>query len=231
MTGPVRALCLHGHYYQPPRQHPWLGVVEPDASAAPARDWNTRITAECYAPNAAARVLDAAGRLVDVVDLYRWTSFDFGPTLLAWLAGHAPDVLSALRAADARSRARSGHGNAWAQAYGHAILPLSTARDFRATCTDTDGTRMGATRVVAGGETSLDGELGRGHLRVPFDNIVRITFQPVDGERDRVRAQVQLREGEPVTLTVRSSTTFYGQTPGGAYQIRARDLRAVDFSP
>ena len=131
MTDPVRALCLHGHYYQPPRQHPWLGVVEPDASAAPARDWNTRITAECYAPNAAARVLDAAGRLLDVVDLYRWTSFDFGPTLLAWLAARAPDVLAALRAADAVSRARTGYGNAWAQAYGHAILPLSTARDVR----------------------------------------------------------------------------------------------------
>ena len=59
----MRALCLHGHFYQPPREHPWLGVVEPEVSAAPARDWNTRITTECYAPNAAARVLDAHGRL------------------------------------------------------------------------------------------------------------------------------------------------------------------------
>ena len=83
--------------------------------------------------------------------------------------------------------------------------------------------------MTAGGDTTLDGDLGRGRLRVPFDNIARITFQPLEGERDRVRAQVQLREGEPVTLTVRSSTTFYGQTPGGAYQIRARDLKAVDF--
>jgi alpha-amylase/alpha-mannosidase (GH57 family) len=125
----VRALCLHGHFYQPPREHPWLGVVEPERSAAPYRDWNTRITAECYAPNAAARILDAAGRLRAVVDNYEWTSFDFGPTLLAWLAPNAPDVLAALRAADAASRARTGHGNAWAQAYGHAILPLSTPRD------------------------------------------------------------------------------------------------------
>jgi hypothetical protein len=102
------------------------------------------------------------------------------------------------------------------------------ARDFRATFTDAEGNRMAATRVTAGGEASLEGEVGRGRLRVPFDNIVRVTFQPSD-ERDRVRALVQLKEGEPVTLSVRSATTFYGQTPGGAYQIRARDLKTVDF--
>jgi hypothetical protein len=103
------------------------------------------------------------------------------------------------------------------------------ARDFRATFTDVDGTRMEVTRVTSAGDTSLEGELGRGRLRVPFENIARIAFQPAEGDRDRVRAQVQLREGEPVTLTLRSSTTFYGRVPGGAYQIRARDLRTVDF--
>ena len=102
------------------------------------------------------------------------------------------------------------------------------ARDFRATFTDLDGTRMAVTRVTAGGDVSMEGDLGRGRLRVPFDSIVRITFQPTD-ERDRVRAEVQLRDAEPVTVSLRSSTTFYGQTPGGAYQIRARDLKAVDF--
>jgi alpha-amylase/alpha-mannosidase (GH57 family) len=125
----VRAVCLHGHFYQPPREQPWLGAVEPEPSAAPFRDWNARITAECYAPNAAARILDGHGRLVDVLSTYAWTSFDVGPTLLAWLARHAPDVVAAVRAADAASRARLGHGNAWGQAYGHAILPLSTPRD------------------------------------------------------------------------------------------------------
>jgi hypothetical protein len=104
------------------------------------------------------------------------------------------------------------------------------ARDFRATFTDAEGNRMAATRVTAGGEASLEGEVGRGRLRVPFDNIVRVTFQPSD-DRDRVRALVQLKEGEPVTLSVRSATTFYAQTPGGAYQIRARDLKTVDFGP
>jgi alpha-amylase/alpha-mannosidase (GH57 family) len=127
----ARALCLHGHFYQPPRQHPWLGVVEPEPSAAPDRDWNTRITRECYAPMATARILDAAARLRAVVNAYEWLSFDFGPTLLSWLAPHAPEVMAALRRADASSRARTGHGNAWAQAYGHPILPLSTPADVR----------------------------------------------------------------------------------------------------
>jgi hypothetical protein len=102
------------------------------------------------------------------------------------------------------------------------------ARDFRATFTDLDGTRMSVTRVTAGGDTSLEGELGRGRMHIPFENITRVTFQPTD-QRDQVRAEVVLREGQPVTLTMRSSTTFYGQTPAGAYQIRARDLKAVDF--
>ena len=127
----MRALCLHGHFYQPPREHPWLGVLEPEPSAAPYRDWNTRITAECYAPNAAARILDASGRLADLVDNYEWTSFNFGPTLLAWMAREAPDVTAALRRADAASRQRTGFGNAWAQAYSHPILPLSSTRDIR----------------------------------------------------------------------------------------------------
>jgi hypothetical protein len=102
------------------------------------------------------------------------------------------------------------------------------ARDFRATFVDQDGTRVTATRVTAAGDASLEGEFGRGRLRIPFDNIARIDFQPLE-ERDRVRAQVKLREGEPATITVRSSATFYGQVPGGAYQIRARDLKVVEF--
>ena len=104
------------------------------------------------------------------------------------------------------------------------------ARDFSATFTDVDGTRMTVTRVTSGGDASLEGDLGRGRLRIPFDNIARIAFQPAENDRDRVRADVTLREGEPVALTVRSSTTFYGRTPAGAYQIRARDLKSVEFA-
>jgi alpha-amylase/alpha-mannosidase (GH57 family) len=127
----MRCVCVHGHFYQPPRENPWLGVVEPEPSAAPAHDWNTRITAECYAPNAAARVLGSDGRLLELVNNYEWMSYDFGPTLLSWLAPHAPEVMTAARRADESSRARTGYGNAWAQAYGHAILPLSSPRDVR----------------------------------------------------------------------------------------------------
>jgi len=103
-------------------------------------------------------------------------------------------------------------------------------RDYRATFTDVDGMRVEASHVTAGGDTSLEGEIGRGRLRVPFDNVARIRFQPLGDDRDHVRADVQLRQGEPVELAIRSSSTFYGQVPSGAYQIRARDLRSLDFA-
>src|SRR5438445_5077762 len=103
------------------------------------------------------------------------------------------------------------------------------ARDYRATFTDVDGGRIDVGRVTTGTDTTLEGALGRGRLRVPFDNIEQITFKPSGTERDRIVADVKLREGEPVTVTLRSSTTFYGRVPSGAYQIRARDLRSVEF--
>lgn len=103
-------------------------------------------------------------------------------------------------------------------------------RDYRATFTDVDANRVEVNRVTTGADASIEGDLGRGRLRIPFDNVSRIRFQPVEGERDRMRAEIQLREGEPVTLSVRSSTTFYGRIPAGAYQIRARDLQSVEFA-
>ncbi|MBX3746878.1 MAG: DUF3536 domain-containing protein [Verrucomicrobiae bacterium] len=123
-------LCLHGHFYQPPRENPWLEGVELQDSAHPYHDWNERITAECYAPNAMARLLDGDGRIVDIVNNYSRISFNFGPTLLAWMEQKAPDVLAAIVEADRRSRDRfSGHGSALAQGYNHMILPLANARD------------------------------------------------------------------------------------------------------
>lgn len=104
-------------------------------------------------------------------------------------------------------------------------------RDFRAQFVDADGMRIAASRVTIGGDTVLEGDLGRGRLRIPFDNIARIELVPAAGERDRVQASVTLRDGDPLVLTLRSSTTFYGQVPSGAFQIRARDLRAVEFGP
>lgn len=114
-----RFACLHGHFYQPPRENPWTGRVEPEASAAPFHDWNERITSECYGPNA------EAGN-------YARMSFNFGPTLLSWLEREAKTVYDAILAADRESRERfSGHGSAIAQAHSHMILPLANSRDKR----------------------------------------------------------------------------------------------------
>ena len=123
-------ICIHGHFYQPPRENPWLGAIEPQPSAHPYRDWNERITAECYRPNMAARVVDNANHIIRIVDNYQRMSFNVGPTLMSWLAEHAPDVHAALVEADRASRARfGGHGSALAQAYNHIIMPLASARD------------------------------------------------------------------------------------------------------
>ncbi len=123
-------VCMHGHFYQPPRENPWLGAVPPEDSAAPYHDWNERVTAECYGPNAAASILDGDGGVARIVNNYARMSFDFGPTLLAWLERAAPAVYEAILAADRESQRRfSGHGSAMAQAYNHMILPLANRRD------------------------------------------------------------------------------------------------------
>ena len=127
-----RFVCVHGHFYQPPRENAWLEAVEVQDSAHPFHDWNERITAECYAPNAAARILDEEGRIARIVNNYARMSFNFGPTLLTWLAREAPLTYAAVLEADRVSRERfSGHGSALAQGYGHAILPLCNERDRR----------------------------------------------------------------------------------------------------
>jgi alpha-amylase/alpha-mannosidase (GH57 family) len=125
-----RYLCIHGHFYQPPRENAWLETVEVQDSAYPYHDWNARINAECYAANAYSRIMDDEGRILRIVNNYARISFNFGPTLLAWMADHAPDVYESILDADARSRKRfSGHGAAMAQAYNHMIMPLANRRD------------------------------------------------------------------------------------------------------
>jgi alpha-amylase/alpha-mannosidase (GH57 family) len=125
-------ICIHGHFYQPPRENPWLEAVELQESAAPYHDWNERITAECYAPNAHARLLDAQGRIERIRSNYSRISFNFGPTLLSWFKEKMPDIHQAVVDADRESRERfSGHGSALAQCYNHTILPLANARDKR----------------------------------------------------------------------------------------------------
>jgi len=125
-----RYVCIHGHFYQPPRENPWLEAVESQDSAYPYHDWNERITTECYAPNSASRILDRDNRIVQIVNNYARMSFDFGPTLLAWLEENALDVYEAILAADRESQQTfSGHGSALAQAYNHIILPLADGHD------------------------------------------------------------------------------------------------------
>src|SRR3954470_7770074 len=126
-----RAVCLHGHFYQPPRENPWIEEVEVQDSATPFHDWNERIAAECYGPNGAARIKGANGRIADIVNNYVHLSFNFGPTLLAWLERQTPEIYRSVLEADARSVKERGHGNAIAQGYNHAILPLCNDRDLR----------------------------------------------------------------------------------------------------
>jgi alpha-amylase/alpha-mannosidase (GH57 family) len=125
-----RYICIHGHFYQPPRENPWLQSIEHQESAHPYHDWNERIAQECYTPNAHARILDRDGLLSQIINNYEYMSFNFGPTLLSWLEMHAPDTHEAIVQADSVSRDRlSGHGNAIAQPYNHMIMPLASTRD------------------------------------------------------------------------------------------------------
>jgi alpha-amylase/alpha-mannosidase (GH57 family) len=125
-----RFLCIHGHFYQPPRENPWTGKIEEQQGAHPFHNWNERINAESYTPNAAARILD--GESERVVNNYRKISFDFGPTLLCWLEAEARETYEAILEADRESQNLfSGHGSALAQVYHHSILPLCNARDKR----------------------------------------------------------------------------------------------------
>ncbi len=125
-------VCIHGHFYQPPRENPWLETIEWQESSHPFHDWNERITAECYGPNAWSRILDEGGRIVEIVNNYARVSFNFGPTLLSWMEVNAPEVYQRVLEADRLSMERfGGHGSAMAQAYNHLILPLATARTKR----------------------------------------------------------------------------------------------------
>jgi alpha-amylase/alpha-mannosidase (GH57 family) len=126
------ALIIHAHFYQPPRENPWTGVVEEQPSAAPYHDWNERVYAECYQPNAVTPFTDPSTGERRLINNYGNISFNIGPTLLSWLEQHHRDTYDRIIEADRESRSEhSGHGNAIAQAYGHAILPLCNDRDLR----------------------------------------------------------------------------------------------------
>jgi alpha-amylase/alpha-mannosidase (GH57 family) len=125
-----RFVCVHGHFYQPPRENPWLETVETQDSAAPYHDWNERITAESYAPNGAARIVDSKNRILRITNNYARMSFNVGPTLLSWMQEKAPLTYAMIRNADRLSqREFGGHGSAMAQVYNHIIMPLASTRD------------------------------------------------------------------------------------------------------
>ena len=125
-------VCIHCHFYQPPRENAWLEAVESQDSAAPYHDWNERITAECYLPNGASRILDGQRRITKIVNNYARISFNFGPTLLSWMEARTPQAYEQILKADGESqKIFSGHGSAIAQAYNHLILPLANSRDKR----------------------------------------------------------------------------------------------------
>ena len=123
-------LTIHGHFYQPPRENPWLEYLEPQESALPCHDWNERICKECYAPNSISKIVGDNGKIVDIVNNYAHISYNFGPTLLSWLEKYSPHTYEQIIKSDIESaKANNGHGNAIAQVYNHIILPLANLRD------------------------------------------------------------------------------------------------------
>jgi alpha-amylase/alpha-mannosidase (GH57 family) len=125
-----RYICIHGHFYQPPRENPWLETVEIQDTAAPFHDWNERICAECYAPNGAARILNSKKQIIRIVNNYARINFNFGPTLLSWLKENASRTYRMIQSGERRSRKNyGGHSSAMAQVYNHMIMPLASTRD------------------------------------------------------------------------------------------------------
>ena len=123
-------LTIHGHFYQPPRENPWLEAIELQDSALPFHDWNERITKECYNPNSVSKIVDSRNRILDVVNNYAHMSFNFGPTLLSWMEHFAPLTYERIIKADIESiTEHNGHGNAIAQVYNHIIMPLANEND------------------------------------------------------------------------------------------------------
>ncbi|RYZ70278.1 MAG: glycoside hydrolase, partial [Proteobacteria bacterium] len=125
-----RYLCIHSHFYQPPRENPWLNEIEYQESAYPFHDWNERINNECYRSNASSRILDEEGHVIHLANNYARTSFNFGPTLLSWLEEKDPETYERILEGDRLSQKLfGGHGSAIAQGYNHIIMPLANRRD------------------------------------------------------------------------------------------------------
>jgi len=135
MVDPIKTahgiyVTIHGHFYQPPRENPYLNTIERQPSAQPYHDWNERIHHECYRPNAFARILNDSQQLIRIVNNFEYLSFNIGATLMSWLEQYDLEVYQRILEADRLSSKRlNGHGNAIAQVYNHIILPLANKRD------------------------------------------------------------------------------------------------------
>jgi alpha-amylase/alpha-mannosidase (GH57 family) len=131
LTKTNKYICIHGHFYQPPRENAWLEVIEIQDSAHPYHDWNERISAECYGPNTASRILDKVGGVIkNITNNYSRISFNFGPTLLSWMEVYDKEAYEGILEADKESIARfGGHGSAMAQVFNHMIMPLANRKD------------------------------------------------------------------------------------------------------
>jgi len=125
----VTRLVVHGHFYQPPREDPRTGEIEPQPSAAPFHDWNERVHAESYLSNVFADLQTPRGE--EVVNTFERISFNVGPTLMSWMERFHPRTYQRIVRADKKSAELLGSGNAMAQAFHHTILPLSNMRDVR----------------------------------------------------------------------------------------------------
>ncbi len=231
-----RYLVVHGHFYQPPRENPWIESVEVQDSAAPYHDWNECITAECYARNGASRILNERDEVLRIVNNYAQMSFNFGPTLLSWLEENAPITYGSILEADRISADRfSGHGSAMAQVYNHVIMPLASRRDkelqVRWGIADFEH-RFG--RKPEGmwlAETAADTET----LEVLAEHGIRFTVLAPNqclAVRPLAAAAGETTEGEELTATAELPAGWVG-TPDGSvntcepYRIRLGNGRSI----
>jgi alpha-amylase/alpha-mannosidase (GH57 family) len=123
-------LCIHGHFYQPPRENAWTNEIETQPSAAPFHDWNERILQESYKPNSEAVIVDKHDTVINRINNYEYFNFNFGPTLLHWIRNKHPKTYGKILEADENSlELNDGHGNAIAMIYNHIIMPLANKRD------------------------------------------------------------------------------------------------------
>ncbi len=233
---PERCITIHGHFYQPPRENPWLETVETQDSAAPYHDWNERIAAECYAPNGAARIVNRENQIIRIINNYARISFNFGPTLLSWLEENAPRAYKHILDADRRSRLRfGGHGSAMAQVYNHIIMPLANTRDritqIRWGLADFESRFQRKPEGMWLAETAVDSET----LELLADNGILFTVL-APGQCARVRplqkqpkrkVKVEKESEDPAKATPWQETPNASVDPTRPYLVRLKSGRSI----